>query len=179
MFDSEKELIEYRTAQLIEFIKKERNITRAEALKLWYNSRTKKETIDRVEDYLSIEELYKELRLEISNLHYWSIKKSITMQRNEEGMLRALLLNCKPLLNYCQTNNLDIEKLKKADLIKLPHTYAFTRPSEFKLPEGAIGLNYDIETQPRPLLGVEVLEDGTISIVPTEYTNELKYDKTV
>lgn len=78
------------------------------------------------------------------------------------------------MVNYCNDKNISIEKLKQANVIKLPKMYAFTRPSKFNLPKDAIGLEHDIETQPRPLLGVDILENGKLSIVETEYTYELK-----
>lgn len=97
------------------------------------------------------------------------------MERNEDtSMIKAVLLDSITLVNYCNDKNISIEKLKQANMIKLPKMYAFTRPSNFKLPKDAIGLEYDIETQPRPLLGIDILEDGKLNIVETEYTYELK-----
>lgn len=92
-------------------------------------------------------------------------------------MIKAILLNCNVVLDYCRESNLDIQKLRNADVIDLPDMFAFTRPSDFKLPKGAIGLEYDIATQPKPLLGVDIARDGSLSIITTEYTKELiRYD---
>lgn len=88
-------------------------------------------------------------------------------------MIKAILLNCDVVISYCKSNNIDMQKLRNFEVISLPDMFVFVRPSDFKLPKGSIGLEYDIATQPKPLLGIDVADDGSLSIVTTEYTKEL------
>ncbi|MCI8663497.1 MAG: hypothetical protein HFG69_09700 [Hungatella sp.] len=65
-------IIEKKTAIIIEIIMQERGLSRAEAAKLWYNSRTKKETLDKKEySFVSPSRCYDELEMEITGDSYW------------------------------------------------------------------------------------------------------------
>lgn len=65
-------VIKDKTARIIKMIMENKKISLAEASKLWYNSKTKKETLDTKEySFVSVTRCYDELEMELNNDPMW------------------------------------------------------------------------------------------------------------
>lgn len=75
MCNIDKELIvKDKTARIVQIIMEEKHMSLADAVKLWYNSKTKKETLDTEEFYfVSTARCYEELERELNNDPLWMI----------------------------------------------------------------------------------------------------------
>lgn len=101
------------------------------------------------------------------------LKQSIV----KEAIYKDWALNNEIVLQYCEENHLDMQRLKQMKADYLPDRIVFLQPSSIK-PRGY--LENDIETQPKAVLGVIIsIVDGNISVVgceSTEYTHIIKKD---
>ena len=67
-------ILNYKNSRIIETIMESKHMTFADASKLWYNSRTKKETLDSVEfRFVSAARCYEELERELDGDPLWMI----------------------------------------------------------------------------------------------------------
>lgn len=65
-------IVRDKTAKIIKIIMEEKNMSFADASKLWYNSNTKKETLDTKEYcFVSAARCYEELERELNNDPMW------------------------------------------------------------------------------------------------------------
>ena len=93
-------------------------------------------------------------------------KENIRKQRAEEAMQR--LLSLVAAKDYCEKNNLSIEKVEKQLFFFGYDSAIFAQPSDV-IPNG---LCNDIDTQPKPTLIIRN-QDGELIIEETELTRKI------
>ena len=85
---------------------------------------------------------------------------------------KTLILGNTVVLNYCKSNDLDVNKLAKCRIEKMGNNFVVGLPkedSEFLKPT----MENDIATQPDVVLIISVETNGKIIIKPTKYTVRL------